>query len=348
MTRLQLIARWSVLLVAGAAASWLLQLVHVPAAMMLGPLVVAAVMGAQGHGVAVPRGAQRTAQALVATLIAVNLHSGMLQQVIQIWPLVMVFVLMTLLIAALVALMAARTTGLDPEVAVWGFMPGMAGTMVMLADERGVDGRMVAFIQYQRLLMVIVAMVGVGLLLAGPVTSAVAGAPPPTLMSTALVAAVCAGGLAIAERFPAIPAGATFIPLVGASVLSLNGVNIAVPHLLVALTFLLIGAQIGSRFTPQMLRLGLKALPRLLAASLLLLVLCGLSGVVLSVISGADLITACLATVPGSIDAIALIALNTGADMSFVMTLQTVRLFAVVLAGPFIARGLIRLQNLRY
>jgi len=86
-------------------------------------------------------------------------------------------------------------------------------------------------------------------------------------------------------------------------------------------------------------------LPMLVVSVLLLLFLCGLSGAILSELAGTDLMTAVLATVPGSIDSIALIAVSTHADMSFVMTLQTTRLFAVVLFGPQVARLLLRMAS---
>ncbi|MDZ7910156.1 MAG: AbrB family transcriptional regulator [Gemmobacter sp.] len=54
-----------------------------------------------------------------------------------------------------------------------------------------------------------------------------------------------------------------------------------------------------------------------------------------------------LATVPGSIDSIAIIAIGAHADVSFVMTLQTIRLFAVALLGPTVAALLLRMMRKR-
>ena len=48
--------------------------------------------------------------------------------------------------------------------------------------------------------------------------------------------------------------------------------------------------------------------------------------------------TAYLATCPGGVDSIAIIGASSNADLSFVMTLQTLRLLIVLLAGPSIAR----------
>ena len=114
---------------------------------------------------------------------------------------------------------------------------------------------------------------------------------------------------------------------------------------LIALGYLMLGAQVGLRFTPEMIRIGARALPMLALAVVALLLLCGATGALLSVVAGVDLMSAMLATVPGSIDSIALIALSTGSDISFIMTLQTVRLFAVVLLGPPLARWILHLAQ---
>ncbi|MDE1154733.1 MAG: AbrB family transcriptional regulator, partial [Acidobacteriaceae bacterium] len=161
-----------------------------------------------------------------------------------------------------------------------------------------------------------------------------------------LVTLLLAGtGCAIGRWLPSIPAGASLTPIFIGGVLNVYGVAFAVPHWLTTIAYLCLGAQTGLRFTPDIVRIGARALPMLVVSVLLLLFLCGLSGAVLSELAGTDLMTAVLATVPGSIDSIALIAVSTHADMSFVMTLQTTRLFAVVLLGPPVARLLLRMAS---
>jgi uncharacterized protein len=58
--------------------------------------------------------------------------------------------------------------------------------------------------------------------------------------------------------------------------------------------------------------------------------------------AGIDPLTAYLATSPGGIDSVAIIAASSKADMSFVMTMQAVRLVFVLIAGPPLARFLAR------
>ncbi|PPS64977.1 hypothetical protein CRX72_01410 [Pantoea sp. BRM17] len=55
-----------------------------------------------------------------------------------------------------------------------------------------------------------------------------------------------------------------------------------------------------------------------------------------------DLMTAYLATSPGGLDTVAIIAAGSRVDMAFVMALQTLRLFTILLTGPALARFISR------
>lgn len=51
-----------------------------------------------------------------------------------------------------------------------------------------------------------------------------------------------------------------------------------------------------------------------------------------------DFITAWLATSPGGLDTVAVIAAGSNADMALIMAMQTLRLFSILLTGPAVAR----------
>lgn len=337
--------QWAVLVIVGGGLGLVLQMVRMPAGLMVGPLLVGAAMGIRGAGVRVPSLAFQAAQAVAGCLIALNIDASILGRMGQIWPIVILFVVLTFLCACIVGAVAGKWSGIDREVAVWGFLPGMAGTVIAIAHERGLDSRMVAFIQILRLMVVIVSMVLAAVVLVGAAVPYDGGHAGPDLQSTLTALAVIATGPLAVRFLPMLPAGASLVPLSMGVVLAISGVNIAMPGWLVEAGFLGLGLQIGLRFTPDLLRTGIKALPALLAASVLLIALCACSGVVLSLVTGVDLMSALLATVPGSIDSIAIIAIGAKADVGFVMTLQTVRLFAVALLGPIVAGRMIRLMT---
>ena len=87
----------------------------------------------------------------------------------------------------------------------------------------------------------------------------------------------------------------------------------------------------------------LRLLPRLLASALLLMALCALAAWLLVVHLHIDPLTAYLSTSPGGLDSVVLIAMGSDADVPFVVAVQTLRLFVVILVGPAIARLICKL-----
>ena len=58
-----------------------------------------------------------------------------------------------------------------------------------------------------------------------------------------------------------------------------------------------------------------------------------------------DFLSVYLATSPGGLDAMAIIAIDTHSDVGFVLAMQTLRLIGVILTGAFFARQIIRLTT---
>ena len=256
--------------------------------------------------------------------------------------------MLTLVMASLVGFIVGLLVRVDNEEAIWGFLPGMAGAVIAMSHERGLDSRIVAFIQIVRLLSVIVVMSVISRLLiegtpAAP-SGGAAGALHPGVAVTLLVA-LCGP---LAARFISfLPAAPTLVPLTIAASLQASGlITLALPSWLLIGTYFVLGAQVGLRFTPDLMRHALSIFMPIVLAAMGLMALCALSGVTLAWIVGTDVLTGMLATVPGSIETIAIIAINSKADVSFVMTLQVIRLFAVILAGPVVARALCRIARL--
>lgn len=329
------------LLASGMGLVLALSLMQVPAALLLGPVIAATVIGLRGTALYVPRGAHEFAQGVAGCMIAGYLTPDIFQRILVLWPYVLIFATMTLVLASFVGLMLGLFSRVDPEVAIWGFLPGMAGAVIAMSHERGLDSRLVAFIQILRLMAVIVVMSVISrLVMHGQAVPSHPDAEliySPRVIITLLVA--LSGPLA--GRFLPLPAAATLVPLILAAALQASGwSSLALPNWLLILAYFLLGTQVGLRFTPQIMAHALSVLGLVLGASLGLMVLCAISGLVLSQLIGVDMLTGMLATVPGSIETIAIIAVNTHANLSFIMTMQVIRLFAVVLAGPYLARAL--------
>ncbi len=335
--------QWAVLIVVGLIAGQALAVAGMPAGLLVGPLVIGAVMAMNGASARVAAPWFHAAQGLAGCMIGLHIDQDFLPRLGDIWWAGTVFVPLTFGCAAIAGLLAGKWAKLDREVAIWGFLPGMAGAIIAISHERGLDSRMVAFIQILRLVIVIFTMAGVAFAIGG--AGSLPAAPPATLTSLVMVAGITLVGMACARWLPCIPAGASLVPLTLAVMLSASGHAVVVPEWAIMAAYLAMGLQVGLRFTPELVRRGLRALPRIAAAILVLIALCAVSGMALSLLTGTDWMSGMLATVPGSVESIALIAIASGADVTFVMTLQTIRMFAVVLLGPLVTTGVIRLSR---
>lgn len=70
------------------------------------------------------------------------------------------------------------------------------------------------------------------------------------------------------------------------------------------------------------------------------MLLCG--GMALMHLLSVDMLTAYLATSPGGLDSIAIIAAGSRVDIAFVMALQTMRLFTTLIFSPILSRYISR------
>jgi membrane AbrB-like protein len=125
------------------------------------------------------------------------------------------------------------------------------------------------------------------------------------------------------------------IPLAAGIVLTHWGrMQIELPPWLLALSYAVIGWRIGLRFTRPLLVHAIRALPHVMMSTFALIALCGALAAVLTLFAGIDPLTSYLATSPGGADTAAIIAASSNVDTRFVMTMQTVRLLAVLILAP--------------
>ena len=133
-------------------------------------------------------------------------------------------------------------------------------------------------------------------------------------------------------------------PMLVAAGVDLAGLSggATVPGPVEAVAFGVIGLQVGLAFTRESLRTIGRALPLALAIIVGLVVACAGLGAVLAAATGATRLDAYLATTPGGLYAVLATATGTGADTTFVLAVQVLRLFAMLLSAPLIARLLRR------
>ena len=339
---------WMGLVAASTAVSFLLYGAGFPASFLIGPMLTGMAFAVRGVQLAVPRPFLLSAQAIVGCLVARALDPSILGTIADDWAAMLLVVMTTVVASTFAGWMIARTHLLPGTTAAWGCSPGAATGMVAMAEEFGADARLVAFMQFLRVIMVVITATLVSRLIFG--VTATEHAPAAAVQSfadqlpgLAATLAVAAGG-GLAARLLPVPSGSVFVPLIFAATLQGMGVmTITLPPWLLIGAFALIGWWVGLRFTRETVLYALRAMPVMLVGIFSLILLCGLSAAMLVWLVGTDPLTAFLATIPGGLDAIAIIAVDSNADISFVLALQTVRLFVVIVTGPMLAKLICRL-----
>ena len=296
----------------------------------------------RGDELDLPRAATSASQAVVGLALGASILPGSFAGVARAWGVVVGVVVLTLVLSAAVALALARAARLDRRTAAIGMLPGAAPALIAVGDELDADGRLVATMQYGRVLLVVATVPLLALLLAsGDGAGAGAGGRPEPVAGTEPMLAAAAVGVAglVLARLARAPAAALVGPLVLGVLVSVTGVAaLSVPELLVDAAFVAVGASVGLRFDRAALRRVGRMLPLLAAAMVALTAGCAGIGALLLVVLNVDPLTAYLATTPGGISSVLAASYETGADLTVVVAVQTLRLMVLALVAPFAAR----------
>ncbi|MGW7771468.1 AbrB family transcriptional regulator [Pseudomonas parafulva] len=343
-----LILRWLALIFCAGAAGQILHALAVPAGLFLGPMLMAIVFGVSGAQLRLHRQVFRFGQGCVGLLVAHSVTWSVLASLADAWPLMLFATFVTVVLSALVGLGTVRFGGIPGSTAAWGTAPGAASAMVSMAEDNGADGRVVATMQYVRVVCVVMIGSLVSHLLgatsvAGDAAQAAVVADSVQLGNLLLGLGVVLVGVAAGSK---MPAGALLMPLMLGAVLQLTGVlHVSLPSEVLAIAYGAIGCYIGLRFDRQTVRYVWKRLPTMIAGAVVLILLCAGCAWLLARLAGTDFLSMYLATSPGGLDAMAIIAVETHADVGMVLAMQTLRLFGVILTGAYLARQIIRLTQ---
>jgi membrane AbrB-like protein len=332
--------QWALLLAGSALLAALFRLAGLPAALLLGPLVAGIVLSTNGGSLRVPRLPYIGAQAIIGCLIARAITPQILLAFLARWPLFLAVTLAVIAAASFSGWLLTRSGALPGTTAIWGSSPGGASAMMLMAEAYGADFRLVAFMQYVRVAFValtasLVARLFVHAAAVGPANAD--WLSPVAILPLAGTLAIAAVGAVVAKALRR-PALTMLLPMLIGSLLHAAGLlTIELPPMLLALCYALLGWNIGLGFTRKILAHASRALPQIAVGALGLIAFCGLLALMLNRLIGIDLLTAYLATSPGGMDSVAIIAASTHVDASFVMSLQVMRFLVVMLIGPRLA-----------
>ncbi|WNO04182.1 AbrB family transcriptional regulator [Rhodoferax mekongensis] len=344
------------LLLCSALASAAFLLMGVPAGMLLGCMLAAVLLATQDMNVRVPAPLFAIGQSVIACLMARSLHFEVLHRVAGEWPLFLGIAFSVMAASALLGFWLMRSGLLPGSTAIWGLAPGAASAMVLMAGDFGADTRLVAFMQYLRVALVTAIASLVAHFAAGASLGQTAAGwdvqlahwlhiQNPLHAGLTLALVLAAAGLG---RTLAFPGGPLLIPMVLALAMdNFSPWKLELPGPLLALAYAALGWGIGLRFNRAILEHAWRVLPRVLVAIAALIVLGLLIAGCLMGFAGVAPLTAYLSTSPGGADSVAVIAVGSAVDAGFVMAMQMVRFFMVLLLGPRLSRWLVQRLSAR-
>ena len=306
----------------------------------MGAMAAGVAIALRSGGLVIPAAPFALAQGLIGCLMAHAINLEILAEIGRDWPVFLGGVFSVLVVSTVLGILLARWKVLPGATAIWGSAPGAAAVMVLMSEGYGGDPRLVAFMQYVRVMLVAV----VASIVARFAGAGAAGAAPlewfppiPALPFVETLAIALASAL-IGVRFK-IPAGPLLISLLVGAAFSASGlVAITLPPWLMAVCYALVGWSVGLRFTREILVYAARALPKIATATLAFIALCGGIAWILHLILGIDPLTAYLATSPGSADSVVIIAAASDVDLPFIVAMQTARFILLIVAGPWLVK----------
>lgn len=334
---------WAVVVAGSALATVLFDTLGLPTPALFGSLLggMAYALTAPVHLV-IPARAFSIAQGLVGATIGALLSLPALERLVSDAGSVLAVSIGTLAISLLAGMALGLRRDVSTTTGAFALVAGGASGIVALAHDLGADDRVVSIVQYLRVLLILLAMPIVATVLFEPpggrqtVLPAPATHWPTDVLFT--VAAVVVGLLV--SRRSLLPAGSLLGPLLVAAALSLSGWLgvVAVPPVLESAGYAVIGAQVGLRFTRADLLGVARLLPVATALIVVVIAACAGMGALLAAVTGIDPLTAYLATTPGGLYAVLAVAADSGADATYVLAVQVIRIFTMLLAAPLVAR----------
>jgi membrane AbrB-like protein len=341
--------QWALLAACAAASVVLLRAIHVPGAVLLGPMLVAIGFALSGVGLKLKPAIFLPVQAVLGCMVASVVSWDLLRLIADHWVVVLAVNVLSIVAASAIAVVFARRGWLPGQSAIWGLSPGAASTMMMLGEQRGADPREIALMQHLRIVLVTLTAIAVaGIAGAGERSSALpqasvflSGAVSPDVMAT--LAALVAAGVAVAVVTKWRQAAFWVPVIVGTGLHVAHLTTVEIPVVVAAAAFGFGGCYAGLRFNRQVLLNCLHLMPAMLFGILLMIGSCiALMWPILRSFEGVDALTAFLAIMPGGIDAAVAVAHGMHASVPVIIAVQVMRLIVVTILAPHMARAVSR------
>lgn len=330
-------------LLVGLAGGGLFWLIGTPLPWTLGALFATAAVSISGRRWYLPNVAANVARPFVGILAGSAFTYTVVQSIPGWWDVIVVLILYSLLMTILGWWFLRRFWGYDSVTAFFSSAPGGLGEFALLGASLGADVRRLVLLHAARIVTVVFTIPFAVQYFLHPeidLTRAVAVShgPAGTWIDYAILIACGAVGFVIGCPFRKI-GGIMIVPMLLSAAVHATGLTeVSPPSWLIALAQVVIGSIAGSRFAG----IGWRELHTTVAQGVLwavvLIATAMLAAWACTLFSDATLAGLVLAFAPGGLVEITIVAYAIGFEVAFIVTLQLVRIVAVLLMSPVIFR----------
>lgn len=318
---------------------------HLPTPALIGSLAVGLGYAlSRAPDLALPRVASWSANVLIGIAAGVTILGSTLRSVAAVWAPVLATTLLALLLSVALGLGLARLTSVDRATSLLGMVAGGAPGVISIARDLNADERLVAVMQYLRVFIILSTLpfIADAFFDVGSQSSTALQRQADWSESLPLIV-TCTALAAVLSRPLRVPGGSPLlVAMIVAATASITGFleTNAMPSLALKLALGVIGLQIGLRFTPQTMRHAGAIAPITALLIVVMMLLSGALGVVLSTLADVSLLDGYLATTPGGLSAVIGLTLTSNSDSAFVTSVQAFRLLIMLLVAPILVRKL--------
>lgn len=329
-------------------AGWGFERIGLPLPWMLGPLVLSAAVYVSGLGqVRVPVRTRPFGQMTVAAQVGLTFTPAAFASLLNLAPLIVGLAVVSGVLASLVAIALARSTGMRLAQAFVSTFPTSPVEAAVIAERLGIAPAPVIVAQTMRIAM-IVFLVPMSIYLVDGMPDRGAGgvaqgfAPGHLgLAGLAIAGALLFRGLRLSNPY--------FLgPLAVSAAVAAFGIALPpFPLLVMALAQIALGTWLGSTFRRELFTSGEGHIPATSVSALVLLVLISGAALGLAQLGGHPWETLVLGAAPGGVTEMALTAKFLGAEVALVTAIQLTRIFLFMPNIPWIIRLIDRAEARR-
>ncbi|MGL6234486.1 MAG: AbrB family transcriptional regulator [Segniliparus sp.] len=338
-----------------------------PAAQMLIATALGLAVALSGKvWLTIPKQTQMGTQALIGVVMGGYMQLGELRALGPLITPILILTLTTLLLSIFSGWALARFSPIDRTTAALGMMAGGSAAVISAAEDLDADPRIVAFTQYFRLVLIVMTTPFLVTWAFGTVPASDARrlsfafldqyrcqghdsvqyvclltGRGDWLAGVCIAVVLCIAGIKLGKAVR-LPSYALLGPMVLTAVVSSLGIShgFAPDGIFKELLFILVGLDVGLRFTKDSLRRVWRLFPMICFATVALSTATALIAALAAMATGVPMTDMYLATTPGGINAVVATASSVKANMPLVASAQSLRLLMLVIVLPLLARQL--------